>query len=246
MLEEQLVKVFVVEDELLIADDIALKLEQLGYDVIGEYTQGEEVIEALNVGKIPDFIIMDIHLDGSLDGIETVENFKGRFNIPVIYLTDDHHKNTLKRASKTNPVNYLLKPFNDFQLKVAIDLVLFDVEPSELGKSEEEVSYRLNDAIFIKNKNKFIKLELSQVIRLDGDRMYTDIVTSHKTYKVTGSINKVKDNFYDPFFIKVHRSHVINMNKVISFEGNTIFFENGSVTVSKQYRSNFFKRFRIM
>ena len=138
MTEEGLVSVFIVEDELLVLEDIAFKLSQFGYLVSGEYSKGEEVLEALNSGNIPDLIIMDIHLDGILDGIRTVELFSQQHQIPVIYLTDDHHKDTIIRASKTKPINYIVKPFSEVQLKTAIELCIFENildEDSNLGSS---------------------------------------------------------------------------------------------------------------
>ncbi len=241
------VKVAIVEDDLLIAEDIRVKLKKSGYDIISMVESGEEILHDLRINPVPDLIIMDIHLAGDIDGIQTVERINKEYTLGVIYLTDDHQSETIKRAALTRPISYIVKPFNEHQLHAAIELAFSNASyiksrPNELGDSP----YRLENAIFIKDKTRFIRLEINDIIRLQGDRMYTDIISKERKYKVTGPISKVSGSFFDPFFMRVHRSHVVNINHIRQFEGNMLYFEKGEVQVGKKYREEVFKKLRVL
>jgi CheY-like chemotaxis protein len=114
-------KVLIVEDDRLIAHIEQWRLSKLGYDVCGSAGTG---IEALNcVAKMrPDIILMDISLEGEMDGIETARQIKKDFNIPVIFVSAHVDGATIERARAIHPEGFIQKPFNDDDLRVAIEL----------------------------------------------------------------------------------------------------------------------------
>ncbi len=99
------IEILIVEDEAIIAEDIASKLEKIGYTVIGIVASGEDAI-AITKKQQPHLILMDIMLQGKMDGIEAVEHIQTQFNIPVIYLTAYADDDTLNRAKVTKPFGY--------------------------------------------------------------------------------------------------------------------------------------------
>ena len=116
-------QVLVVEDEKLVAADIQTHLETLGYSVPGILSTGEEAIRCASEFR-PDLVLMDIHLSGRIDGIETAHILQSRLNIPVIYVTAFADDRTLQRAKATEPYGYVLKPFGRKELQTAIELAL--------------------------------------------------------------------------------------------------------------------------
>ncbi len=111
----------VVEDEAIVALDLSMKLEELGFQVCGSVPSGEAALETL--GEIvPDLIFMDIRLQGDLDGIETVQRIREKHDLPVIYTTAYSDAKTRKRAASTNPVAFLNKPVSFPSLQKALDL----------------------------------------------------------------------------------------------------------------------------
>ena len=117
-------KIMVVEDEGIIAQDIKNCLENLGYTVPEVVFTGHEAIE--KAGKIrPDLILMDIVLKGDIDGIETATEIKSRYSIPIVYLTAYEDDKTLKRAKLTEPLGYILKPFEERYLRSSIEMALY-------------------------------------------------------------------------------------------------------------------------
>ena len=115
--------VLIVEDDDIIARVEEWRLKNLGYNVCGRAITGAEAMEFV-VNKKPDVVLMDINIKGEMDGIETAKMMKKGFNIPVIYVTSHSDGVTLERAKETKPDGFIVKPFDDKDLRVAIELVL--------------------------------------------------------------------------------------------------------------------------
>ena len=116
-------RILLVEDDDIIARVEDWRLKNLGYTVCGRATNGAEAIE-LVADKKPDVILMDINIKGDMDGIETTKRIKKIYNVPVIYVTSHSDGATLERAKETKPDGFIIKPFEDNDLRVAIELAL--------------------------------------------------------------------------------------------------------------------------
>ena len=116
-------QVLVVEDEAVVAMDIQSKLEDLGYSVIAVTRSGEEAVQVA-CEMHPDLILMDIHLQGDMDGISAAACIQERNPTPVVYLTANGDKDTLNRATMTGPLGYVIKPFEEQDLRAAIEVAL--------------------------------------------------------------------------------------------------------------------------
>jgi two-component system, cell cycle sensor histidine kinase and response regulator CckA len=117
-------RILIVEDERIVAGDIRSRLRRLGYSVVDMVSTGEDAIlraEALR----PDLVLMDIRLEGAMDGIQAAEAIRSRFDIPVIYLSAFADKQTVERAKVTEPFGYLIKPFEDTELHSSIEVALY-------------------------------------------------------------------------------------------------------------------------
>jgi two-component system, response regulator PdtaR len=116
-------KILLVEDDDVIARVAEWRLKNLGYTLCGRATTGAEAMEIVVRNK-PDIVLMDINIRGEIDGIETAKMIKKGFNIPVIYVTSHSDGPTLERAKETKPDGFIVKPFEDNDLRVAIELAL--------------------------------------------------------------------------------------------------------------------------
>jgi two-component system, response regulator PdtaR len=115
--------ILIVEDDDIIARVEDWRLKNLGYTVCGRATTGAEAMELVVKNK-PDLVLMDINIHGDVDGIETAKMIKKGFNIPVIYVTSHSDGATLERAKETKPDGFIVKPFEDNDLRIAIQLAL--------------------------------------------------------------------------------------------------------------------------
>ena len=129
--------ILIVEDEFMISEDIAMRLSDFGYKVSGVAASALAAIEILEKGET-DLALVDINIDGDMDGIELSKIINDRFKIPFIYLTSLANKTVVERAKETLPASYLLKPFNDRQVQIAIEMALVNYTERTNPKSTTE------------------------------------------------------------------------------------------------------------
>jgi len=166
--------ILVVEDEAIVAMDIEDRLTSMGYQFGGVATSGEQAL-ALAEAEHPDLVLMDIRLQGAMDGIVAAEEMRRRFHVPVIFLTAYSEEATLERAKLAEPYGYVLKPFDDRELKSAIEIALYK------HQAEEEIRRlnRLYDVLSQVNQS-VVRIEireelLSTVCRLAVERGAIDL-----------------------------------------------------------------------
>jgi two-component system, cell cycle sensor histidine kinase and response regulator CckA len=117
-------RILIVEDERIVAGDIRSRLRRLGYTVVDMVATGEDAIQRAETMH-PDLVLMDIRIEGPMDGIQTAEALRSRFDIPVIYLSAYADRQTVERAKVTEPFGYLIKPFEDTELHSSIEVALY-------------------------------------------------------------------------------------------------------------------------
>ena len=117
-------RIFVVEDESIVSLEIQTRLKALGYEIAGSAASGEEAIRKILAAK-PDLVLMDIRIKGDIDGIETAAEVRKHLETPVIFLTAYADETTLQRAKITDPFGYIIKPFEERELSINIEIALY-------------------------------------------------------------------------------------------------------------------------
>jgi DNA-binding LytR/AlgR family response regulator len=234
------INVLIVEDKVLIAEDIAAKLRTHGLDVAGIYDSGEEALEAVKTVR-PDLVLMDIELAGAMDGISAAHVLTQEYDIPVIYLSDFADQKTLERAKKTQPANYLTKPFNDVDLVRAIDIAFTNANTRGAKRPFKK------DHVFLREDNQvFRRLKLDDILYLEADRAYCNIVTEAKAYTFSTSMNHIWEQLGQEDFVRAHRSYVVNLNRITSLDGNMIHLDKKKVQMSDSCREEVLGRLKII
>jgi diguanylate cyclase (GGDEF)-like protein/PAS domain S-box-containing protein len=145
-------RIYIVEDERIIAIDLQRRLERLGYRVCGSAASGEEALAGIRQ-NVPDLVLMDIVIQGSVDGIEVAILIKKELNIPVIFLSAYTDTRTLDRAKEASPLGYILKPFKERELATILEMALYkSVADNRIREKEQLFSAILNsttDAILV-------------------------------------------------------------------------------------------------
>ncbi|MFQ3583875.1 MAG: response regulator, partial [Cyanobacteriota bacterium] len=129
--------ILVVEDEKIIAKDIATVLKKFGYTVPAIASSGEEAMRRLEESPV-DLVLMDIVLKGDIDGVEAAKRITERFNIPVVHLTAYADDDTLARVKETQPFGYIIKPFKERELYTTIEIALHNHQQSIENRKLEE------------------------------------------------------------------------------------------------------------
>jgi two-component system, response regulator PdtaR len=144
-------EIMIVEDERILAADLEDRLEAMGYGVCARASSGEQAVILANE-KQPDLILMDIQLEGGMDGIEAAAAINDSQDLPIVYLSAFADQQMLERAKITEPFGYLVKP----------------IKPRELRSTIEMVLYKADMERKLKAANRELKEALAQVKKLSG------------------------------------------------------------------------------
>jgi CheY-like chemotaxis protein len=138
------IRILVVEDEALVAEDLREMLTGIGYEVPGITDNREEAI-ALTEEHQPDLVLMDINLASEMDGITAGGEIRSRWGIPIIYVTAFATPEIIERAKKTVPSGYILKPFNEQQIQTTVEIALYYASiERQLKERDETIRTPLN------------------------------------------------------------------------------------------------------
>jgi PAS domain S-box-containing protein len=152
---KKMVKILIAEDEGIIARDLENRLRRQGYGVCSVVASGEDAIMKAN-SEGADLVLMDIVLSGDLDGIEAAEEIRRLYDIPVIYLTAYADDKIVERAKHTEPYGYIIKPFEDRELRSAIEMALYKHSMEKKVRQSEEwlstILHSIGDGVIVSDK----------------------------------------------------------------------------------------------
>lgn len=240
-------KILIVEDDFIIAEDIAQILQNAGCTITGILARGEEVIRAIEIQE-PDLILLDITLAGKKSGIEVGEEIHKKYKkIPFIYLTSYTDQNTVQRAKHTFPAAYITKPFDERDLEIAVDLAIFNFTQNKHQKEEVlQETFLLKDSIFIKKDNRFEKLELKQVLLIEASGHYLIFYTKdQKQFMIGGSLKSFLEKIQEDFFVQVHRSFIVNIKNISGFDEEYVYIDKRNVPIGKTFRKDFVEKLKF-
>ncbi len=139
-------RILIVEDEAVVALDIERRVRDLGYAVAGTAASAEDALKIAELER-PDLVLMDIRLRGIMDGIEAGRQIRSQWGTPVVYLTAHADEATLARAKETAPHGYIIKPFDEQKLRVALEVALARHERDRLSEGYRRDLEAILDAL---------------------------------------------------------------------------------------------------
>lgn len=237
------VKIGIVEDEVIIADHIANVLVKLGYDVAEPANSFAEAIQMIEDER-PDLLLLDIQLRGKKDGIDLAIKIKDDYQIPVIFLTANADSATVDRAKKANPCTYLLKPFTNEDLYAAIEICIHNFAATKPEKTSQN-NFLLNNALFIKDGQLFIKVRFSEILYLESEHVYVNVHTVGKAFLVRSSLHDYLQLFDSNFFFRIHRSYVINLEHIQSINAEYVIINGVTLPIGKSFRDQLLSRLNL-
>jgi DNA-binding LytR/AlgR family response regulator len=258
------VNILVVEDEAIVAMDLAASLTKEGYTITGIADNAEDA-EDLFKSKEPDIALVDINLVGKTDGISLVEKLIAVREVPVIYLTAQSDAETVQRMKLTRPAAYITKPYSIQNVHIAIELALSNFalmhkvgnaarQAPQTGmhavkegdtEADKEQILQLNEYIFIKQNYRFIKVMLDDILYVEADNNYIHVVTAEKKYTVRMSLQQLEERVNYARFIRVHRSYIVNMSNINNFTDAELQTGKFTIPIGRNYRDSFIKQFNF-
>ncbi|MCB0659241.1 MAG: response regulator [Saprospiraceae bacterium] len=241
------INILIVEDEPLYSSKLEMQLEQTGYQVVGCAENSDTALSMIRLHRV-DLIVMDIHIQGSYDGIELSEQIQNFKNIPVIYLTSLEDEMTFNRAARTQPAGFLLKPCTDIQLHRTIQLALKGGTSLKIDPEEQELVQAKSDDLFIQKNQTIHRVPFHSIFFLEADGRYCRIHSNLGLFLVRKPLKELLEILPDRYFAQSHRSFVINLSKIekINLEDDVILINGKSVPVSKREKEQVLERLRLI
>jgi len=235
------IRILIVEDDMIIAANISLQLSNLGYEVTGIETKGEEAIHHALETK-PDIILMDIQLRGKTSGIDVAHAIHTVLDIPIIYLTANGDDATFQKAKETHPFAFISKPFTKQNLERTIALVEERIKESPTNLATEDTFFDAQeDRVFIRNQSKLIKVMLEDILWVEADRNYCKITTAQQTYLIVSPLNKLCEKMDQKRFVRIHRSFMVNFSKLEAVAESHVELKGKILPIGKQYKEDLFR-----
>jgi len=247
---DTLIKILVVEDEMIIGANISLQLTNLGYEVTGILPRGEEAIIHVEENK-PDIVLLDIHLKGKLDGIETALQIQKLASIPIIFLTANSDEATFNRAKASRPYAFISKPYKQLDLQRAIELTISRMAENETGPRAEdhtgdEQPFILSDRIFVRHREKMIKIIVADILYIEADRNYCRIFTKNKEYLLCITLKTIEEKLPGRMFLRTHRSYIINLAHIDEVAEGHVIIAQKAIPLSAGLKEQLLQRIQTL
>ena len=265
-----MIHILIIEDEPIIAKDIADMVEDLGYTVAGICHNHQTALKMLE-NKRPDLVLCDIMLEGDdWDGIQIAKEIRRLYDIPLIFLTAMQDSATISRAATANPDAYLTKPFEERALYPAIEMAIskFALRQQSLDESSTNLTASLptilstTDALksaktveslpdllpfiagsfFIKDKKRLVKVSAEDIFWIKAEGVYSQLATAQRTYLVSTHLGAIEEKLKNLPFMRVHRSYLVNFKHIEAIEDDVLTIGNERIPLGKSYREAFYSR----
>lgn len=229
------ITIAIVEDELIVANDLADKLQQLGYTVIPPCVSYGTAIEMLET-EDPDLIVLDIQLAGKKDGIDLAWAIRERYNIPFIFLTSNADQSTIDRVKELNPPAYLVKPYKKQDLFTAIELAVHQQQQqhAQLQSTYDRIA---RESLFVRSNNLYYRIPFAEITYLKADSPYVEIHnTAGRTFLHRNSISQLLTQLPEKLVAQVHRSYFVNPDHITAISHDFVIIGTHEVPIGRKYR----------
>lgn len=231
-------KILIVEDESLVAMDMVDMLTRMGYRVLPTAMGYTDAVNILETEK-PDLVLVDINLSGPRTGIELAQLLAEKYRLPFIFITSHTDKLTVSQAAATHPSGYLVKPFDaeDLYTSIEVALVNFAATPRN-----PESGLLVEDSVFVKTDKNFVRVKVEDICWLESEHNYMFIVSEKGKFIVRTSFRDFLDTIRSDSFVQIHKSYIVNIQKVASFSQTDIVINGKELPLSRNYKEGFMAR----
>ncbi len=209
-------------------------------NILEEFSSAIDAIKYLNEHKV-DLIFLDIHMP-LFSGLDFIRSLK---NPPNIILTTSDPKFAIEAFEHEFIVDYLLKPLELTRFKKAVNKADKKGNISSSSNKSPKAVDTEND-FYVNIDRRLIKIDLSSVYLIEAKGDYIKIKTENKDYTVHSTLKKIEEKLPDSLFLKIHRSYIINIKKIIDIEDNSVLIKKDVIPVSRSKRPELMKRLDLL
>ncbi len=241
---ERPIRILIVEDNVIIADDMQSMLEEIGYEIVDNvivYEQAEEVLKTQQV----DLVLIDIILASDKTGIDLGKHIRENYDIPFIFVTSNSDRATVESAKTVKPNGYLVKPFEQQDLYTSIEIALANftygtgTNKQEDALSQEDVPMSnsvLKDSIFVKKQHLYYRIQFGDIQFIKADNVYLEVNTVDKKFLVRSPLKDYLQKLPKNKFYRAHKSYIVNVDHIDAINSKDIMINNNLIPISKDFK----------
>ncbi len=242
---EQPIRILIVEDNVIIADDMQSMLEEIGYEIVDNvivYEQAEEVLKTQQV----DLVLIDIILASDKTGIDLGKHIRENYDIPFIFVTSNSDRATVENAKTVKPNGYLVKPFEQQDLYTSIEIALSNFtygsgenKGGETQPTQEDVPMSnsvLKDSIFVKKQHLYYRIQFGDIQFIKADNVYLEVNTVDKKFLVRSPLKDYLEKLPKNKFYRAHKSYIVNVDHIDAINSKDIMINNNLIPISKDFK----------
>lgn len=239
---EHPIKILIVEDNVIIADDMQSMLEEIGYEIVDNVIVFEQAVDVLKEQHV-DLVLIDIILASDRTGIDLGKHIREKYNIPFIFVTSNSDRATVENAKTVKPDGYLVKPFEQQDLYTSIEIALSNFnynkkenkEFEEAGESFTSNSV-LKDSIFVKKQHLYYRIQFSDIHFIKADNVYLEVNTADRKFLVRSPLKDYLEKLPKNKFYRAHKSYIVNVDHIDAINSKDIMINNNQIPISKDFK----------
>ncbi len=242
---EQPIRILIVEDNVIIADDMQSMLEEIGYEIVDNVIVYEQAVEVLKTQQV-DLVLIDIILASDKTGIDLGKHIREHYDIPFIFVTSNSDRATVENAKTVKPNGYLVKPFEQQDLYTSIEIALSNfIRSDKNGEApannlqEEDVAVSnsvLKDSIFVKKQHLYYRIQFGDIQFIKADNVYLEVNTVDKKFLVRSPLKDYLEKLPKNKFYRAHKSYIVNVDHIDAINSKDIMINNNLIPISKEFK----------
>ncbi|MEM0932923.1 MAG: response regulator [Bacteroidota bacterium] len=238
------IKILIVEDNVIIADDMQSMLEEIGYEIVDNVIVYEQAVDVLKNNDV-DLVLIDIILASDKTGIDLGKHIREHYNIPFIFVTSNSDRATVENAKTVKPDGYLVKPFEQQDLYTSIEIALSNFNYSRKENSKEIEGNEgdaftsnsvLKDSIFVKKQHLYYRIQFKDIQFIKADNVYLEVNTADKKFLVRSPLKDYLEKLPKNKFYRAHKSYIVNVDHIDAINSKDIVINNNLIPISKDFK----------
>lgn len=244
------VSVLIIEDTPTESDALVKVLTENNYTIAGIARTFSEALSMFHQNTA-DIVIIDVFLNGNPEGIAFAEtiNITPASAKPFVFLTSSNDRQIFERAKLTRPFSFLLKPFNELEILYALEIAIEKFYgQTDVFLSDDQDTVLSTDSLFIKKKNSLKKVLIDDIVYIEVEERYCNIITEHEKFVIMISLTRLSELLESNKFVRTHRNYIVNTGKIeeIMLNDNLVVLKgNHRVTLSDKHK-DFLRKFNIL
>ncbi|MDX1543848.1 MAG: LytTR family DNA-binding domain-containing protein [Christiangramia sp.] len=233
-------EIVIVENDIPMAAKLSLTLSELGYRITGIFSRAKDALDFIKQ-ETPDLILLDDQLKGQLNGVESAGIDENEKESSVIYFNKEQSSLGLQ---KILPIKKNIRK-NILKKEIKESFKRLRKKYSFKRSSNKEHSF-LSDRIFVRYKDKMVKIYLADIKFIEADRNYCRVFTKDRQYLLVTTLKEITNKLPDKGFIRIHRSYIVNLVHIDEIGGNHLVISGRSLPVSKAMRNELFRHLQVI